>query len=68
MADYRVYCLDGDGHIGLADWIDAESDEEAMTRARSMKPKAHRCEVWQRRRLVAKLNELGRLERVSAVS
>jgi len=32
MAEYRVYCLDGQGQIGLADWIKAESDDEALAK------------------------------------
>ena len=66
MADYRLYCLDGDGHIGLADWIEAATDEEAITKAREMRPDAHRCEVWLKSSLVAKLSSDGRSERVEA--
>jgi len=32
MADYRFYCLGGDGRIGLADWIVADSDVEPTCR------------------------------------
>lgn len=66
MPDYRVYCLDGDGHIGFAEWIEAESDEDAITKARALRPDAHKCEVWLKQRLVAKLNSDGHRERVSA--
>jgi hypothetical protein len=52
MASYRLYCLDGAGHIGLADWIEAESDAEAIAQARTLKNHALRCEVWQGHRLV----------------
>lgn len=65
MADYRVYCLDGQGQIGLADWIEAQSDDEALARARALRPDAHKCEVWLKNRLVAKLNAGGRLEEPS---
>ena len=64
MADYRIYCLDISGHINLADWIDADSDEEAIRKARELKPEAHRCEVWEKSRLVGKLNAEGRFEGV----
>ena len=60
MTAYRLYCLDGDGHIGLADWIEAESDDDALVTARGLRPDAHRCEVWQKDRLVAKLTDQGR--------
>jgi hypothetical protein len=63
MADYRLYCLDGDGHIGLADWIEARTDEEAITKARALRPDAHRCEIWLKTKLVAKLNHQGHFER-----
>ena len=63
MPSYRLYCLDSDGHIGLADWIEAENDDQALDQARELRPKAHRCEVWQQKRLVAKLNGSGQFER-----
>jgi len=56
MTDYRIYCLDATGHIGLADWIEAATDEDAVAQARRMKRDALKCEVWQRSRLVAVLN------------
>ena len=34
MPDYRLYCLDGAGRISLADWIEADSDQQAMKSAR----------------------------------
>ena len=67
MAAYRLYCLDGAGHIGLADWIEADTDEDAIAKARNLKPGAHRCEIWLGQRLVAKLSEVGRFERISVV-
>jgi hypothetical protein len=65
MAAYRLYCLDGAGHIGLADWIEADTDEDAIASARDLRPGAHRCEIWLKERLVATLSELGRFERMS---
>lgn len=65
MAAYRLYCLDGAGHIGLADWIEAETDDGAIASARDLRPHAHRCEIWLKDRLVAKLSEVGRFERIS---
>ena len=60
MADYRLYCLDSDGHIGLADEIEANSDEEAKLKASELRPNANRSELWQKGRLVAKLHSDGR--------
>jgi hypothetical protein len=65
MADYRLYCLDGAGNIGFADWIEAQDDDQAVTKARELRPDAQRCEIWLKERLIAKLNDQGRFERVS---
>jgi len=59
MADYRLYYLDGAGHIGLADWIEARSDEDAIREARKQRPNAHICEIWDTQRLVTRLNHEG---------
>ena len=61
MTAYRVYCMDGAGHISLADWIEATTDEDAIAQARRLKRHALKCEVWQHSRLVAALdvNDLG---------
>ena len=55
MVAYRIYCLDGRGHIALADWIDATGDEDAIAQARDLKRDAVKCEVWHKDRLVASL-------------
>ena len=62
MADYRVYCLDGAGNIALADWIEADTDDEALAKARELRPNAQKCEIWRKDRLIAKLSASGRLE------
>ena len=66
MSDYRIYCLDGAGHIGFADWIGAETDDEAISQARRLKADAIICEVWHKERLVARLNHAGKARRPSA--
>ena len=63
MADYRLYCLDGAGHIGLADWFEAKDDTEAISKARQMTPHAHSFEVWRKGQLVARISSYGHLER-----
>jgi hypothetical protein len=55
MASYRVYCLDGAGHISLAEWIDAETDAQALQKAQALRRDAIECEVWERNRLVGTL-------------
>jgi hypothetical protein len=55
MANYRLYSLGGDGRIGLAEWIRADSDEEAIAQARQMKLCVLTCEIWCKDRLVATL-------------
>ena len=62
MADYRIYCLDGAGNIGFADWIQADSDEAAVSQAREIKPDGRKCEIWQKSRLVGQLTPVGRFE------
>ena len=61
MAAYRLYAMDGLGRINLADWIHAESDEEAVAKARQVEHGRVICEVWLQRRLVCTLRsgELG---------
>lgn len=56
MPDYRLYCLDGAGRINSAEWITAETDEEAIAKVREMDHGALKCEIWLRQRLVKKLN------------
>jgi hypothetical protein len=53
LQDYRLYCLDRAGRLGLAEWMEATDDGDAMRQAREQKPDALKCEVWQGRRLVA---------------
>lgn len=64
MADYRLYCLDRFEKIHLAEWIQAIGDEEAVAMADELRPDAHKCELWEKNRLVARLNPDGRLERI----
>lgn len=59
MTDYRLYSLGGDGSIGFAEWIRAESDEHAIGEAQRLKPSASRCEIWDQHRLVASLGSDG---------
>jgi len=63
MASYRLYCMDGAGHIALADWIEAADDDAAIAEARKVRPDAQRCELWLKNELVAKLNGKGYFER-----
>lgn len=63
MMDYRLYYLDAGGEIGFAEWIQAATDEDAISEAERLKPGAALCEVWRHDRLIAKLNGSGRFER-----
>ena len=56
MATYRLYCLDGVGKVASAEWIDAESDDDAIAAAERMRG-GRMCELWQNSRLVARLDE-----------
>lgn len=51
---YRVVCFDAVNKLVTADWIEAASDEEAVTIAQAS-DFGSKCELWQGRRLVAQL-------------
>lgn len=53
---YRLYRLSENGGMHLADWIRAETDEEAIEQALRIEHGARKVEVWQRNRLVAALD------------
>ena len=55
MPSYRLYRLDGAGKISTAEWIDAQHDEEAVDEARTRADDG-KFELWDRRRLVARIN------------
>lgn len=55
MAGYRLYCLDGARKVASADWIDADDDQAAIEVA-TKKHDGYECEVWQGKRLVARLD------------
>lgn len=59
--EYRLYSLDQEGRIDLARWIEAETDNAAVVRARELRPHPQKCEIWLSNRLVAKVNSAGRL-------
>ena len=61
MGKYIVYRLNEVGKIRHSEWIDADSDEQALAAARALKS-SNGCEVWQRDRLV------GRVERANGPS
>ena len=51
---YRYYCLDSVGHLHSAEWFEAENDEQAAALIEE-KHADSICEVWQGKRLVAKI-------------
>jgi len=55
MPYYRLYCLDGSGKFTKAHDLEAGSDQEALGKASAMKLPV-KCELWERGRLVAKLD------------
>ncbi len=55
MANYRLYLLDGAGRITAADWLEADSDEDARSKARGAHGSA-RFELWDRYRRVERAN------------
>jgi len=55
MPEYRLYCLDGSGKFTTSHEISADNDEAAVDAARAMNLGVT-CELWERGRMVAKLD------------
>jgi hypothetical protein len=55
VAEYRLYCLDGVNKVSSAEWIEADDDEAAIEAAKDTHD-GHECELWQGKRLVARLD------------
>ena len=51
MPTYRLYRLDGDGHISGADWIEAADDAAAIDDAQRQTD-GMRFELWEGKRLI----------------
>ena len=56
MADYRIYCMDGAGHIHYSETLEASDDQDAFQKAHDLKMHSVKCEVWLGDRLVATLD------------
>jgi hypothetical protein len=56
MAKYRLYCLDAEGQIHLAEFVEAANDQDAIRQAHDLKINSMKCEIWNAKRLVATLN------------
>ena len=54
VASYRLYGLDGVRKVASGEWIEADNDESAIEAARK-KLDGEPCELWEGRRLVARL-------------
>ena len=54
VTGYRLYCLDGANKVASAEWIEADDDQDAVEAAKQMMD-GHDCEVWQGKRLIARL-------------
>jgi hypothetical protein len=54
VTGYRLYGLDGVNRVASGEWFDAENDETAIDVAKKMMD-GHDCELWQGRRLVARI-------------
>ncbi len=46
MPTYRLYLLDGLGHIRKAELLDGETDAEAIDLARAVDRQGHGAEIW----------------------
>ena len=54
VADYRLYGLDGVNKVASGEWFEADDDTTAIKVAKQMMD-GHDCELWQGRRLVARI-------------
>ena len=54
VTDYRLYGLDGVDRVASGEWFEADDDDAAVEVARQMMD-GHDCELWQGRRLVARI-------------
>ena len=52
MKEYRVFCLDGVNRFVRAETIEADNDEIAIEKARSVAGDCIHFEVWQHDRIV----------------
>jgi hypothetical protein len=59
VAGYRLYGLDGVNKVASGDWIEADDDDAAIAAAKE-RYGGHECELWQGRRLVARLDMRGK--------
>ena len=59
MEGYRLYRLDGANKVASAEWIEADDDGAAIATAKQ-KMDGHGWELWDRRRLVIRLDKRGR--------
>jgi hypothetical protein len=50
--NYRYYCLDAAGHLYDAEWLVAESAEDAVEQIKAKHPDS-KCEIWQGKHMVA---------------
>ena len=53
---YRLYRLDGAGKISTAEWIQAERDDEAVSKLAALDEKGP-CELWEGRRVVIRIRD-----------
>ena len=56
MPEYRLYCLDGGGHISLAEPVEALDDAAAIVEACRVHRGGLKCEVWRGDKLIATLD------------
>jgi len=55
MGDYRLYCLNDEGRFSKSHDINADSDRDAIDKAKELKLPV-KCELWQQGRFVATLD------------
>ena len=56
MPTYRLYRLDGAANIVTADWLDADSDDDALQLAQE-RAEGGGFELWERNRLIGRSHD-----------
>jgi len=55
MGQYRLFCLNDAGRFSKSHEITADSDDQALAKAKELKLPV-KCELWERERLVGELD------------
>ena len=58
LSEYKIYCIDDDGHVAMRHDYDARDDLASLERAKELCGQ-YEMEVWQGKRFVARVTKDG---------